>query len=57
MGVRVGECSDRHDGRQLAAKIMYADSDMDTVREKAAEYENLQNSVYLQRAEVCGRYH
>ena len=29
----------------LAAKIMYADSDMDTVREKAAEYENLQNSV------------
>ena len=24
---------------------MYADSDMDTVREKAAEYENLQNSV------------
>ena len=28
----------------LAAKIMYADSDSDTIKEKAAEYKELQSS-------------
>ena len=41
-----------------AAKIMYADADAATIREKAAEYKNLQSSpLSAAKKRICGYNH